>query len=993
MKDPGAGDIGFWRTVKLLLKAASKRAAGRRKRQQDLLKNRNTGKEASDWSWLQFAGAVFITAIPNAIAPFVLYSAVESGQRLAVEQQGKIAVDGWFLMGVYDPGLTPPTVISQSAVDGTVSFRLVAGGGSRVVNFTGKIDGDQIAFKRSAEVQPGADLEAGARADPAEDGVYGISGAAAFTAERIDGSDGVTGTWIAREVGHGPWVLTFWKDGSKLGGTVRQRAEESAAIYTDKRRKSRDSLYAAEAAQMARRQGVNAGPADAESKIDERSKIEEKLRTDVEANGGRNLVLERPAQGLGGLLTSERLPAVAGSLVLLWWLAMLVCQGEGLELDLQRRRYPMWEWLFSHPVRPGPVFLAEMLSPIAANPIYWSAPLFFGVLYGMVYGVSEGIAAVALVGIPVALSAAFLGRALQIASMLRLSPRSRGAALGVMSWFGYASMMLLLFALPVVARVVSLLGRALAGLAVIPWPWLAWTLGGNSGGEFTFARGVLICWAASGCVAALAVWFSVWSAEKGLSGNFSALAPAARRARPARFGRDPLYRKEFLWFLRDRSAVVQAVLVPLTLAGFQAVNLRGALRYAQGEWNYLCGAAIFFGTYFLLVLGPKSLASEGSALWITLTWPRGLENLLKAKARLWSMISSGLVALVLSYACFVFPHEIWKVGLVGVGWIVFSISMAEKSVTVVTATPESGEAQKVPAGRMWAVQLGMLTFALGIITQQWLLAVRGVVYSYITAAAMWQNFRARLPYLYDPWSERVPTPPTLMHAMIGVSVLVDCAAVIFGIVFATAGREATAMGQSIGYGAAAVIVFAGMSYFLSNRGVAARDIWTWRRDQVPGENAMNQGSKGSLGSRFKSIAGWLLAGAAAGLALGLFAHLYTIALEHIPALAEQIRKAQDETAPIPNLRLWTAIMAVGFAPFAEEYLFRGLLFRALDREWGGWRAVAGGAAFFAMYHPPMAWIPVGLVGALNCLLFKKSRALAPAVALHMIYNATVVMLG
>jgi len=39
--------------------------------------------------------------------------------------------------------------------------------------------------------------------------------------------------------------------------------------------------------------------------------------------------------------------------------------------------------------------------------------------------------------------------------------------------------------------------------------------------------------------------------------------------------------------------------------------------------------------------------------------------------------------------------------------------------------------------------------------------------------------------------------------------------------------------------------------------------------------------------------------------------------------------------------------------FAEEYLFRGLLFRALDRESGGWRAVAGSAAFFAVYHPPL----------------------------------------
>jgi hypothetical protein len=59
---------------------------------------------------------------------------------------------------------------------------------------------------------------------------------------------------------------------------------------------------------------------------------------------------------------------------------MLIFQSEGLELDPQRRRHPMWEWLFSHPVPAGAIFLAEMLSPIAANPIYCSAPLFPGIL-------------------------------------------------------------------------------------------------------------------------------------------------------------------------------------------------------------------------------------------------------------------------------------------------------------------------------------------------------------------------------------------------------------------------------------------------------------------------------------------------------------------------------------------------------------------------------------------------------------------------------------
>src|SRR6267378_4454810 len=94
-------------------------------------------------------------------------------------------------------------------------------------------------------------------------------------------------------------------------------------------------------------------------------------------------------------------------------------------------------------------------------------------------------------------------------------------------------------------------------------------------------------------------------------------------------------------------------------------------------------------------------------------------------------------------------------------------------------------------------------------------------------------------------------------------------------------------------------------------------------------------------------------------------------------------------AKISGLRASYAIMAVAFAPFAEEYLFRGLVYRALDREWGGWRAVVGSAAFFAIYHPPLSWLPVGLLGVANALIFKKTGRLAPSVALHMIYNLVV----
>ena len=100
---------------------------------------------------------------------------------------------------------------------------------------------------------------------------------------------------------------------------------------------------------------------------------------------------------------------------------------------------------------------------------------------------------------------------------------------------------------------------------------------------------------------------------------------------------------------------------------------------------------------------------------------------------------------------------------------------------------------------------------------------------------------------------------------------------------------------------------------------------------------------------------------------------------------------QPAMAKLPDLNLWYGLIAIAFAPLAEEYLFRGLLFRALDREWGGWRAVAASAALFAIYHPPLAWLPVGLLGIACALLFKNTGRLAPAVMLHLAYNTVVLI--
>src|SRR6266511_3913649 len=132
-----------------------------------------------------------------------------------------------------------------------------------------------------------------------------------------------------------------------------------------------------------------------------------------------------------------------------------------------------------------------------------------------------------------------------------------------------------------------------------------------------------------------------------------------------------------------------------------------------------------------------------------------------------------MVALVLAYAIFRFPQDAWKILLTGIGWLAFGRGMAEKSVTLISTPSTSGEPEPIPKGRRWAASLGMLTLGIGIVTQRWQIAIMGIVYSWLTAAALWQNFRARLPFLYDPWSEKPPPPPTLMHAMVAVTAMVE----------------------------------------------------------------------------------------------------------------------------------------------------------------------------------------------------------------------------
>jgi membrane protease YdiL (CAAX protease family) len=670
----------------------------------------------------------------------------------------------------------------------------------------------------------------------------------------------------------------------------------------------------------------------------------------------------------------DPLVALMGSLLIGGWFLTLVLQNEGVEFDLQRRRQPMWEWLLGHPVSPRAVFLAEMLAPLSANPFLTMAPVFWIGLFWIAYDdFGIGLAAGLVAGLPIAVAAACASKAIEIVSFLKLPVRSRGAVLGILAWLGQATYVVLIFA-AFNEGVLLAIARRLAGPATrVPAPLLGWALG--LGGDASPRTGAGACALTALAIGTIAVLVSARATRQGLAGGFGGVVDAPRllaSAQPrSRLLRDPLHRKELLWLWRDRGALIQVFLVPLTAAAAQLFNFRYLLVEATRGWHLMAGASVLLGTYFLMTLGPRSLLSEGAALWIPLTWPRGLEELLRAKARLWSVVSCLVVFPLLLLTVLRFPAAAPKVALVAVVWVAFAVSLAQKGVTLVTVVGESGEPEPVPRGRRWAASLGTFTFAVGVVTQRWTLAVAGVVFSWMTAAALWQNFRARLPFLFDPWSERLPPPPTVLHGMVAISAAQEVMAITTGVLVAFVGPDHLWFAISIAYGVAAVGVASVLSGWLARRGVEASALWRW--------------SEGPI-ARHRVVGGAVLA-VAAGLALGVFAEAYVQLLELLA------RSGWLPAVPVRDAgmdRTWLAIAAVGLAPVGEEYLFRGLLFKSLQREWGLGRAVFASACFFAIYHQPFAWLPVGLMGAASALLFRRTGHLAPSVVLHMAYNAIVV---
>jgi len=441
--------------------------------------------------------------------------------------------------------------------------------------------------------------------------------------------------------------------------------------------------------------------------------------------------------------------------------------------------------------------------------------------------------------------------------------------------------------------------------------------------------------------------------------------------------REGLVGKDLRLLVRDRNLLVQTLVVPVLIIGFNVFINPSMLRSVLADFQHAATLAFSLGAYVLLFSGFGVLTAEGPALWLLYTFPQGLDAMLRRKATLWCGFGLAYAAFVLAAAAAVSPQwhasQLVTAGTALAGVMIYAyIAVALGALGTDPFEMESARRLRPELTYLYMFLAGLFAFAIYAPTI-WSKVVQTVL-SALLAAALWQKVRDRLPYLLDP-TEAPPPRVSIADGLI--------AALAF---FVLQGLFMLALLPStFPLGAQMLLAFAGAGFL-----VAFFTLYLLWRRKVPRLLA----ALGLRVERENPWSSWIFApyvGVASGLAAGLLALLYLLSLEYFPAL----RSWRDELlrgGGVMDVDLkwfvWTAVIA---APLFEEFIFRGLVFRGMLRSFSRWQAVLGSALIFALVHPPISVIPVLGLGLATALSFRATGLLIAPVMAHMVYNLIVVL--
>jgi ABC-2 type transport system permease protein len=431
--------------------------------------------------------------------------------------------------------------------------------------------------------------------------------------------------------------------------------------------------------------------------------------------------------------------------------------------------------------------------------------------------------------------------------------------------------------------------------------------------------------------------------------------------------------KDVRLLLRDRNFLVQTTLMPLFVFGLQYFIWSDGASAASIDSKGAAAAAFGVGAYLLLFCAQSVLVAEKDGLWMLFLAPIRLSEIVRRKATAWSVFAAVYVAFVAA-ALALFSGRLDVEGGVRFLVAVFAVVPCAFIAAALGALGANVEARD-PTRRLktWAVYVYFSVAsatATALFAPSWWATAAILVYVSLFAAALLQSVDDRLPYALDPSS----APRFRLSLGDGM-----------GAAFAFLALSAffTALTLKVAPGGIALLV----AYVAAGMVVVGATL-AFRRDAPDFKTTV--GLRAPDDARLSS-GGSLAAAAVGGVAAAALGLAYLAALRALPHLREALSFVDPRAVDVSTGdHVALSVLAIMAAPALEEFVFRGLVFRGLERTFSTKTAVVLSAALFAFVHPLASALPVFCLGIVAAIVFKKSGRLYAPILCHAIYNAAVV---
>jgi ABC-2 type transport system permease protein len=625
------------------------------------------------------------------------------------------------------------------------------------------------------------------------------------------------------------------------------------------------------------------------------------------------------------------------------------------------------EWLFTFPVPDSHLFAAQILGLALVDFFSWIAV--FPVLWVYFYGAglgwwSLGAALAGMVGFGLASAGLQVGVETFLRKRLSLSGLKNVQALATL--VASVSFLGLYFfgRSPAAADRLLAVAQSLPLLAL--WnPLTCAALGAEGWAELVAAVGAGTATAWVGVmVCTRLVRHGLLDTRGGAFAGRRTPSPGGRRVADQWFPVG-IVGKELRLLFRDRSRLVQALALP-ALGYVQLVWNQGLMEHLKGDFRACAACAFGMGAMVLVPTCLTVLANDSRALWFLNALPVSIHGVLLRKTQFWMVPALAYALVVLVLAGLQIRHLLptdfltGVIALLGVGIYAYLAA----GIGILRTDPLETEPQRrVPPSATYLYMLLMAMYGYSLYAPSLWAQVVQLFLSALLAGALWQKARERIPYLLDP----VSAPPPRVSAADGL-IAVLAFFVLQGLLFLAGIRLKLPEGPAIvgAFGVAGILV-------------AGFYLWVTRGS--PGYFDRADG---------RPPVGWLKAlgtGLVGGGVAAVWAGGYLVVAQQIPYLKGLL----EEVHAIQSVHgLWLVILAVVAAPLAEEFLFRGLLYRGLRREYSAVWAVCGSALLFAMMHPPGGAVAVFGMGVVSAVVLEKTGRLWASMVVHGVYNGCAV---